>query len=333
MFGREATKQTPNLSRSSGIFRRVLLLAALIIPQVVHADQWNAIVGGQSSDKGHQALAFLPNEIWIHAGDRITWLFDVDEIHTVTFLASGQVRPFFAAGCPGFSSDPATFDGSTCVTTPPMVLGQTFTVIFPNAGNFKLTCLVHENMDGTIHVLAPSEPLPHDQAFYDQQGIDERTTLLSEPVHRDHHNPVDPRQVTAGIGKVAATAGGTSTLSIVRFQHGTTEIHAGQTVEWNNLDPVLPHTITFGPVPADLQDPSPDVTVDADGARHAVIHSPSDSTHSGFIVAAPQERLGLPQAPLGFTRFRVTFPNAGVFFYICALHDTLGMTGKVIVRP
>jgi plastocyanin len=71
--------------------------------------------------------------------------------------------------------------------------------------------------------------------------------------------------------------------------------------------------------------------VDTDGARHAIIDATSDSTHSGFIVAAPQERLGLTQAPLGVTRFRVTFPSAGTFPYICALHDGLGMVGQVTV--
>src|SRR5438045_8292617 len=151
-----------------------LALAALLVPHGVQAAQWNAIVGGQSHDKGHQALAFLPNEIWIHAGDSITWQFQADDIHTVTFLTANQPRPFFADGCPGFSGDPATFDGSTCVTTPPLVSGDMFTVIFPNAGNFKLVCLVHENMTGTIHVLALSASLPHNQAFYDRQAADER---------------------------------------------------------------------------------------------------------------------------------------------------------------
>jgi len=99
------------------------------------------------------------------------------------------------------------------------------------------------------------------------------------------------------------------------------------------LDPVTPHTITFGVEPANPVPPSGNVTVDADGARHAVINSTSDSVHSGFIVAAPQDRFGLAQAPLGVTRFRVTFTHAGVFLYICALHDGLGMRGSVIVLP
>jgi plastocyanin len=334
MFGRKATMQISDLTRSSAIFRWMLLLAALLVPPVVQAAQWNATVGAQNHDKGHQGLAFFPNEIWIHAGDRITWEFDADDIHTVTFLTSEQPRPFFADGCPGFSTDPATFDGSTCVTTPPMVKEQTFTVIFPNAGNFKLVCLVHENMTGAIHVLNPSAPLPHDQAFYNHQAADQRHDLLSDSDRHEHHEHLGPLSVTAGIGEVSATAGGSSTLSIVRFIHDPTRIHAGQTVEWSNLDPITPHTITFGPDPmGDPFPPSPDVTVDADGARHAIISSTSDTTHSGFIIAAPQERLGLPQSLLGVTRFRVTFPNAGIFPYQCALHDNLGMVGTVIVRP
>jgi plastocyanin len=119
----------------------------------------------------------------------------------------------------------------------------------------------------------------------------------------------------------------------VRFSHENIRIRAGQTVEWDNQAPIFPHTITFGQEPVNLQNPSPDVTVDPDGARHAIIASTADSTHSGFIIQAPQERRGLPQAPLGVTRFRVTFPNPGIFPYICALHDEMGMVGQVTVTP
>lgn len=311
-----------------------MVLSALALASA-DAAQWNATVGAQSNDKGDQALAFLPNEIWIHAGDRITWTFDADEIHTLTFLRADQPRPFFADGCPGFSTDPATYDGSTCVTTPPMVSGQTFTVIFPVAGNFKLVCLVHENMTSVVHVFDLAETLPHDQAFYDKQAESQRHELLenAHKVAASHALPNSPQGVTAGAGDVTAKAGGSNTVSVLRFSHDNIHIHAGQTVEWDNQDPVTPHTITFGPDPVgDPAPPSPDVTVDPDGARHAIIDSTSDTTHSGFIIAAPQERLGLPQAPLGVTRFRVTFPNAGTFPYQCALHDNLGMTGQVIVH-
>ena len=108
---------------------------------------------------------------------------------------------------------------------------------------------------------------------------------------------------------------------------------AGATVEWTNDDPSMPHTITFGTEPAAPFPPSSNVSPDPDGALHATINSTSDSVHSGFIVSAPQDQTALPQTPLGSTRFRVTFTNPGVYPYICALHDDLGMKGTIIVLP
>src|SRR5215472_16174240 len=92
--------------------RLMVIAVPLLIPQLLAA-QWNATVGAQSSDLGRQGLAFLPNEIWIHAGDSITWTVAVAEPHTVTFLTDGQIRPPFNVGCPGFSAGSATFDGTS----------------------------------------------------------------------------------------------------------------------------------------------------------------------------------------------------------------------------
>ena len=308
------------------------LALVFLVPQL-HA-QWTATIGAQSGDRSRQALAFLPNEIWIHSSDSITWKIVTDEPHTLTFLTANQVRNPFFVGCPGYSNSPATFDGTTCVSSPPLAPGQTFAVIFPTAGNFKVSCLFHENMSGTVHVLDPSQPLPHDQAFYDTQAAHDSKAMMSDMHDHSHDLQIsNANGVTVGTGEVVATGGGTNTLSIVRFMQKTVTVHVGDTVEWTGGDPITPHTITFGVEPQDLLDPSPDVTVDADGARHATIHSISDSTHSGFIQAAPQDRIGLPQAAPGVTRFRVTFTKAGHYPYICALHDGLGMKGNVVVLP
>ena len=48
--------------------------------------------------------------------------------------------------------------------------GQSYTVVFPAAGNYKLLCLLHANMTAAVHVLDPSQLLPHDQAFYDNEA-------------------------------------------------------------------------------------------------------------------------------------------------------------------
>src|SRR5262249_41614523 len=104
------------LSPSS--LRWMLLLTVLIVPQVLWGADWSATVGAQSNDKGRQALAFLPNEIWIHAGDSITWTFDVDEIHTVTFIPDSGPRPPFSVAPPGPQHIDATFDGTSTESSP-----------------------------------------------------------------------------------------------------------------------------------------------------------------------------------------------------------------------
>jgi plastocyanin len=310
------------------------LLMALMLPVSIQAETWQLTAGAQSGDKARQVLAFLPNEIWIHAGDTIIWTVDADEIHTITFLQVGQVRLPFFVGCPGFSPSGVSFDGSTCVSTPPLVMGQGFSVTFPNPGNYKLVCLVHEDMTAVVHVLEPSARLPHDQTFYDKQAADQRQDLLSDAeAHAGHKHTSSPNSVTVGIGEIVATGGGHHAVSVMRFLDDDTVIHVGQTVEWTNNDPITPHTITFGTEPADPVPPSSNVAVDADGALHASISFPSDSVHSGFIISAAHERIGIPQAPLGVTRFRITFKSAGTYPYICALHDNLGMKGEIIVLP
>lgn len=314
----------------------LLFLIIGLIAAPSWAAQWNANVGAQSNDMGRQAMSFLPNEMWIHAGDSITWTFAANEIHTVTFLVANEVRPPFPVGCPpgpppGITPSGSNFDGTQCVNAGPSVAGQNYTVKFPVAGNFKLVCLVHPSMTGVIHVLDSSTPLPHDQAFYDHQATLMRIGLLSDFDLRARL-PNSANGVTAGTGETMATPGGHVNLAVVRFTNATIHIRAGQTVEWGNSDPETPHTITFGTEPAgDPTPPSSNVTTDADGALHATINSTSDSVHSGFIVAEPQERTGLAQTPPATTRFRVTFTHAGIYPYICALHDDLGMRGQVIV--
>jgi plastocyanin len=140
--------------------------------------------------------------------------------------------------------------------------------------------------------------------------------------------------VAAGTGEISATPGGDQTLSVMRFLSDNIQIHAGDTVEWTNQSPVEPHTVTFGTEP--IGDPTIPINVnvplDPDGARSATVSSSNPNVHSGFIVASLQDQQGQPQTPLGVTRFRVKFPDPGVFSYICVLHDTLGMKGTVTVH-
>lgn len=361
-------------------FGLVALAISSAGPAAQAQQNWNLAIGAETQDMGRQALAFLPNEIWIHAGDSITWTWQSDEIHTLTFLAPGQITPIdFTQGCPGFATTGASFDGSTCLTTQAMVKGQAFTVAFPTAGNYKFECLVHPTMSGAVHVLNAGALLPHNQDFYDLEAANERSALLtdadrsnsmdmdmddssgqsrngsvtvqvlssrnrhSDGVNTEEMPASDSRldnsgsnSVVAGVGEVSSNAGGYQTSSLLRFVNGTITIHAGDTVEWTNHDPIEPHTITFAPESDDPANPFPssaNVTVDADGALHAIINSPSDIVHSGAILQALEDEGGLPSNPLAAnpTRFRATFKQPGTYNYHCVFHDSLGMVGQVVV--
>src|SRR5262249_20033262 len=104
------------------------IVALLVLPTGAQATEWRAFAGVQSADKGDQILAFLPNELWVHTGDSITWRFLTDEIHTVSFLTPGQIRPTYVVGCAGTGTTPdgSSFAGATCVNSGTRVIGQSY---------------------------------------------------------------------------------------------------------------------------------------------------------------------------------------------------------------
>ena len=319
----------------------IFAISMVIVPQALNAAQtWQAILGAATSDQAKQAMSFLPNELWIHAGDSVSWTSDTHEGHTVTFLTPVQPRPPFPVGCPGTTPSDSPYTGANCVNSGPIV--GTYTVTFPNAGNFKLVCLIHQDMTGMVHVLNLSETLPHNQAFYDGQAALEARNLISDADHitDDEHTGSSTRFANSKnsvitTGETVATGGGKAFLAVMRFLPEIIRVHVGETVEWTNIHPSEPHTVTFGTEP-----PNPFILVgvapDSDGALHGTLPNTGNSINSGLVGPTPQEIVGLPEwTPMpnsGITRVRVTFTQAGTYDYICALHDELGMKGKVIVE-
>ena len=153
---------------------------------------------------------------------------------------------------------------------------QTYSVKFPKAGNYKFECLVHFDMTGAVHVLDASQQLPYEQDFYNREALTDGGALVAEASSltgrgiAEDNDGGPAAKVTAGVGEiVTASGGGSQTAALVRFLRETILVRVGDTVEWTNLDPSTPHTVTFGTEPADPRPPSPPpvVTTDADGAR------------------------------------------------------------------
>ena len=356
------------LSKPVAFFAALAILVAGAATTTIQAEEWHATVGAESPDRGSQAQAFLPNELWIHINDSIKWTFPTHERHTISFLKSGQIRPpnfqtgspfGVLVGCPGVTPDGPglpipSFDNSACVTSDVLLVPEdeepgpmttpTYSVTFPAAGNFKFVCLVHADMTGVVHVLNQSEALPHDPEFYDQQAQREQARLLADASRLQGQaaavtQGAQSNQVAAGIGQITTTGVGSRTASLMRFRRETIVVQVGDTVEWTNLDPSISHTITFGTEPTDPRPPvnvllSNGTVLLKDGnTRQAVINSTADRVNSGFLSATPQDRANLAQATPNVIRFRVTFTSPGIFNYICAIHDQLGMKGTVIVHP
>jgi plastocyanin len=358
------------------IFGSMLLSAFLIgVPQTARAGQtWYLKVGAESQDEADQADAFLPNEIWIYAGDSIEWTWQPkNEVHTVTFLQPGQTRPtppppigpsmppppfYFGdqAECPSpnpYNGGTATYDGSACVSSAALTGGtapSTFTVTFPNPGNYKLVCLIHTNMNGTVHVLSTNSTspfyaasLPYTQSDYDRQAQDEAENILKDTDNLKEEVRDFPRSENEVLmtGQMVATGGGRQYLAIVRFFPETIYIKKGDTVEFTNVDPTEPHTVTSGTSDTLVNDMAVvNASPEADGALGATVNSassfgnatPTSGVSSGFLQAAPEDAAGSGQSPPGTTRFRVTFNIVGTFPYHCALHDVDGMYGTVVVK-
>lgn len=96
----------------------------LIVPKAVQATTWQATVGAQNQDGSKHAMAFLPNELWIHAGDSITWTTKSGEGHTVTFLRQPLAQPPFPAPLLLGQNRPSTAQGCSVIpaapNTPPL---------------------------------------------------------------------------------------------------------------------------------------------------------------------------------------------------------------------
>jgi plastocyanin len=108
--------------------------------------------------------------------------------------------------------------------------------------------------------------------------------------------------------------GGTGYLELLRFIPPSLDIEEGDTVRWTA--PSV-HTVTF---PTAGQDPS---TIDPFGPPVG------SATYDGtsFYHSGP---LGIP-APGAPSTYELTFPEAGTYNYICALHVFVGQTGVIDV--
>jgi plastocyanin len=276
---------------------------------------WTVQVGSESWDQEIQGMAFLPSDITVNQGDSITWEANSAEIHTVTFLAAGQSLQPFNPGAPDqlMRRGGDWYDGQSYynsgilanVDVPGFPSVKSYKLTFPHEGDFTYYCLVHgKAMKGTVHVQEQGSAYPYSQRDYDRSSAAQEEAILEDGMNLD-----DALAEEATNHKVFA-GDDDGIAMVMRFVQPTVTVHVGDTVHFINPGMDAPHTVTFGNEPANIFAPSGDPS-----------HYSGGDLSSGIIPAdaGPQ------------STFDVTFTTAGTFNYICALHDYMGMVGKVIV--
>lgn len=272
---------------------------------------WQVQVGSESQDQEIQGMAFLPSEIFINQGDTIRWQANSAEIHTVTFLASGQplqeFNPFDPTQLGRVGGD--RYDGKSYynsgimanVDVPGFPAVKDYSLTFPREGNFTYYCLVHgKMMKGTVHVRDRGTDYPYSQADYDRSSAVQARSIIRDGEHLDESlaEQATNHKVLAG--------GDDGVAMVMRFVQPTVTVHRGDWVTFANTGMGAPHTVTFGTEPANVFAPSGDPG-----------HFTGGDLNSGIIWPGKD--------------FMVKFEATGTYKYICALHDYMGMVGKVVV--
>ncbi len=273
---------------------------------------WTVLAGNESWNQAIQSVAFLPKDIYVDAGETVSWLANSAEPHTVTFPPPGQPLMAFNPADPTqlFPVGGSSYVGTSYYNTGLLANGSdtgfpvvaSYRLQFPSIGDFTHYCLVHgAMMKGTVHVAKAGTPYPYSHKDYQKQAKTEAQGILKEGRTLWHATAVaaDSHQVYVGADD--------GTAMVMRFIQPTVRVHVGESVTFTNNGVAAPRTVPFGTEPANAFVPLGDPTT--------------------FAGRDPNSGLMLPGSTL-----TVTFQKAGTFSYICALHDYMGMVGKVTVK-
>lgn len=161
---------------------------------------YNVLVGAEVVKRGIGLMAFFPETVYIHAGDKVHWAINSHEIHTVTFLG-GNPLPDLLVPVPNgpqgamminpmaaFPVVPSNghYDGSYInsglMSSDP---GQitSFDLVFDQAGTYSYVCIVHgQMMSGKVVVVNDSQSIPSP----DQVSRSARLQIKRMVAHANH---------------------------------------------------------------------------------------------------------------------------------------------------
>lgn len=337
MFVRAASLTRHPLVSARALLAAGLIAGLLAITTAPHARAATTLNVGVGVGSGTTAgNVFAPGDVSVLVGDSVKFTIESDEPHSVTFGngPAGVAPPEWpAAGFtgtnpppPGLASLTGTYAGTGFLNTSLLFgKGSNATVTFTAAGAFAFLCQIHPGMAGTVNVLASGTATTQAEAdakatltrnaiLGAEAGLEAAQTAQVTETERADGTSLWNIFTNSGQAPAPQPGGGTGFLELMRFVPPSLDIQEGDTVKWTAL---APHTVTF---PAAGQDPS---TIDPFGTPPTTndTYDGSSFYNSALMAAGP----GVP------TSFELTFPDAGTFNYICALHAFFGQTGVINV--
>jgi len=251
-----------------------------------------------------------------------------------------EAWPTRKAGAPIETYDGTTFVNSGHMRFRPRVAGmpaaKEFSLTFTKPGVYHYACALHPHMQGTIEVVRDAGDV-QSQAQIDTQAKAETDYLLAliEKARELGKTPrSEPGPNGASFWFVRAAAfdpSGEMRGLLFDFLPKNLSVKAGDTVVWEFADP---HTVTFNPTPPA---PEPFIVKPHPSGPPFLIQNPK--VEWPFKPAAAYDPVQyFNSGVLGNTVRRgsswaLTFDKPGVYEYICALHEPMGMKGTITVVP
>lgn len=289
--------------------------------------------------KNFQYSTFFPSTIKASAGDSITFTNASSQApHTITFgveadrsnqppvvLPNGTESPVVTAPC--FAEAGSTAKLTTCPTkTLPEYNGSGYwnsgflvPAVAPEGpksttvkladtiepGSYAYVCVLHGPMAGVIEVVEEGDREPVDAVT---ETADEQLATVKAEADAIADPQVAANTVAAGWSE--------GVTAVNRFLPETLEVKRGATVTWEAFSDFEPHTVSFGSFKAGVPGPGQAPSGPKDGAPYT-----SGDASSGMF--------GKPGGPFPPGPYKVSFPNAGTYTYVCVLHPQMVGTVKV----
>src|ERR1700674_3872448 len=264
------------------------------------ASTWDVTVGGGDFFQGSQLTRFYPNNITVRPGDTVSFAWA--GFHTVTFnepagftvfdvfkgpngATTLDSRSTYILAQPGFggpgSPPPANFDLAIAGSLPD--------------GSYNFHCSLHQFMKGVINVTRGA--LPSTNADNQTLGNAQAAADLARLTSLDNSTARD----AAGKSGEAVAGVGTKAGDLTTFYPSAITVRAGQPLHFTDIDLQDPHTVTFGPVLGNPQNPTTGVFPSGPGNPNAF--NGTSALNSGYLFDESQSDYwnlkGSPAAALG----------------------------------